>query len=182
LHSTVAAAVPPLQLPKSATLEHFPDGPAGTLAVLKRMRRAVLDSKTHPLIRAQAVAIVQPMPAKNWRAEAAAVQNWMKRHIRYVRDVRDVETLQAPDYTLRVRAGDCDDQAMLAAALLESIGHPTRFVAIGRAPRSYSHVFAETLVGDRWTALETTVDLPIGRAPSFAGMPGAPRPLVVYNR
>jgi transglutaminase-like putative cysteine protease len=181
LHTAVAAAVTP-QLPSSATLEHFPDGPAGTLAVLKRMRGAVLEAKKHPAIRAQAVAIVQPTPAKNWRAEAAAVQAWVRRHIRYVRDVRDVETLQAPDYTLRVRAGDCDDHAMLTAALLESIGHPTRFVAIGRAPRRYSHVFAETLVGDRWIPLETTIDLPIGRAPSFAGLPGAPRPLVVYNR
>lgn len=175
----VRVAVP--QVPTRATLEYFPDGPSGTRAVLMRMRAAVLEAKTDPLVIAHARMIVQGTPAKNWRAEAATVQAWVKRNIRYTRDVRGVETLQAPAYTLRVRSGDCDDHSMLAAALLEAIGHPTRFVAIGRAPGAYSHVYAETRIGPKWEALETTLNLPFGRAPSFEGIPGAPRPLVVHN-
>lgn len=165
LHAVAHVAAP--ELPDRATLEDFPDGEAGTRAVLRRMREIVREAKKHPLIRAQAVAIVQRVPAKNWPAEAAAVQDWVRQHIRYTRDVLGVETLQTPAYLLRVRAGDCDDHSMLVAALLESIGHPTRFVAIGARPGVYSHVFCETRLGYQWRALETTAPLPFGRAPSL---------------
>lgn len=159
-----AAAVAPI-MPTRSTLEAIPDGPAGTRETLKRMRDAVLQYKTAPAVRAQAVAIAQPVRSKDWAGEARAVQRWVQTNIRYVRDVRGVETLQAPDYTLQVRAGDCDDHSMLVAALLESIGHPTQLVAGGRLPGRYVHVWAETLVGRKWVPVETTQPYAFGQRP-----------------
>jgi transglutaminase-like putative cysteine protease len=64
-----------------------------------------------------------------------------------------------------MRAGDCDDKSVLLAALLESIGHPTRFVAIGFQPDDFEHVFVETKIADRWISLETTEPVEIGWMP-----------------
>lgn len=178
MHTAIASTVLVPQLPSSATLASIPDGGEGTKAVLKRMRDAVRAEKIHPEVIALARAITARVPNKQWAMEAAAVQQWVRANIRYVRDVHGVETLQAPTYTLRIRSGDCDDHSMLAAALLESIGHPTRFVAIGRVRDQFSHVFVETRIADRWLALETTEPLPFGRAPSFSPITHR---LVVHN-
>ena len=74
-----------------------------------------------------------------------------------MRDVNGVETLQTPLVTMEIKQGDCDDQSVLLASLLESIGHPTRFVAIKQnffGP--YVHVYTETRIGPKWYPLETT--------------------------
>jgi hypothetical protein len=56
----------------------------------------------------------------------------------------------------------------LLAALLESIGHPCRFVAVGYSRRNeFEHVYVETKIGHTWTALETTMDVPMGWAPIY---------------
>ena len=67
--------------------------------------------------------------------------------------------------TMEFGQGDCDDQSVLVASLLESIGHPTRFIAIGFGPANYQHVFAETKVGNKWLPVETTEDWPLGFIP-----------------
>jgi len=85
--------------------------------------------------------------------------------IRYVQDVNEIETVQEPQKTLEFGAGDCDDKATLLAALLESIGHPTRFVAIGFEPGIFSHVYVESRIGDSWVAMETTEPVEMGWEP-----------------
>lgn len=160
-----AAAVAVPVMPDFASLGYIPSGEPGTRATLKRMAAIVKASKKLPVVRSQAVAVTLDVPNLAWAGEAAAVQRWVQRNIRYTRDVRGVETLQAPDYTLKVGAGDCDDHSMLVAAMLESIGHPTRFVAIANTPGKYFHVFTETRIGNRWFALETTKPWELGREP-----------------
>ncbi len=49
--------------------------------------------------------------------------------------------------------------------LLESIGHPTRFVAVGFRPHNYSHVYLETKIGNTWLGLETTEPVEVGWQP-----------------
>jgi len=55
--------------------------------------------------------------------------------------------------------GDCDDSAMLLAALCASVGIPIRLRAIGKNPDlSFSHVFVEAAPDcDRWLALDATI-------------------------
>jgi len=101
------------------------------------------------------MAIVSAVPNKQYAAEARAIQEWVRGNIRYTRDINGVETLQVPEKTLEYKQGDCDDHAVLVAALLESIGHPARFRAIATG-RNFSHVFTETKIGPRWLSVETT--------------------------
>lgn len=126
--------------------------------IAKKYRKA-------PAIRELALYLTQNLPSKNWLAETRAVQKFVRSHIRYVKDIRGVETVQTPIQTLKIGQGDCDDQSILVASLLEAIGHPTRFVAVGFAPQSFSHVYAETKIGGKWVPVETTENWPVGRSP-----------------
>lgn len=95
------------------------------------------------------------------------MHRYVRDNIRYVRDVRRVETLQTPLRTLENASGDCDDKATLFAALAESIGFATRFVAYGREPARFSHVIAEVRHGDRWLGAETTEPVALGWRPKM---------------
>lgn len=80
---------------------------------------------------------------KDYTSELRTLHAFVRDHVRYVRDVDGVETLQTPVQTLNVLAGDCDDKAMLFNALAGSIGFPTRFAAIGVRGEPFSHVMAQ---------------------------------------
>lgn len=147
-------------------LHYIPSGVAGVSATLAIMSKLVKQFKTSETIRKLALSIVAHLPGKKWAAEAGAVQSFVKNNIRYVRDVHGVETVQTPLETLRLGQGDCDDHATLVATLLASIGHPTRLIAIAKAPGLFSHVLTQTRIGDKWVAIETTQDWPLGRFPS----------------
>lgn len=123
------------------------------------MVRFTRSGKKDPGVRAVASEITLSLRGKDYPGEVHAVFNWVKRNIRYVRDVRDVETLQTPQRTLEQRSGDCDDQATLVASLLESIGHKTRFLALGfKEVPPFEHVIAQTKIGECWVSLDTTVE------------------------
>lgn len=110
------------------------------------------------IVRNQAIEITRQCPSKDFRCEILRLYEWVDENIRFVRDINGVETIQTPARTLDLGVGDCDDHAILLSALLESIGHPTRFAALGFAPGHFSHVLAETKIGrDKWLSLETTV-------------------------
>lgn len=147
-------------------LRGIPAGAEGTRQTLRIMRGLVREFKMHPGVRQLAKKIVQPCPSKNIRCEVSRLHAFVADKIRYVRDIAGVETVQAPDVTLRDRSGDCDDQAVLIGALLLSIGHPVRFIAVGFRAGQFSHVYAETPIGPDWVALETTMQgWPLGRKP-----------------
>jgi transglutaminase-like putative cysteine protease len=154
----------------------LPEGPAGVRDTLYKMREWVRASKVAAPIRDKAVSLVMYTAPKDWYGQVYAVWRFVKDNIKYIRDINDVETLHWPEQVLSQGFGDCDDHSMLIAALLESIGHPTRFVAIGFDPDIFSHVYAETLVGNSWIPLETTEDVQIGWSP-----PGVVARYVVRN-
>jgi transglutaminase-like putative cysteine protease len=129
------------------------------------MVQLVRQYKSHPQIRQTALDLVGAIPGKNWRAEVEAIFAYVRDQIRYTRDINGVETLQTPLVTLQVEQGDCDDKSTLLAALLEAVGHPTRFVAIGRMPDQYSHVFVQTLLGNKWVSLDPTMPVGVGWTP-----------------
>lgn len=152
------------QKPLTATLQAIPDGKAGTVATLKIMREITRQAKKTLPVRSLAVELTNGKAQKDWIGELKSLHGFVRDQIRYVKDIRGVETVQTPDATLRIKAGDCDDKSVLLASLLESIGHPTRFVAIGFAPDDYAHVYVETRVGNKWIPLETTEPVEIGWA------------------
>ena len=127
-------------------LGSLPSGRKGVLATLKVMREFVRRYKKIPEIRKRGADLIAHVPQKDFAGEASALHNFVRDHIRYMRDINGVETVQTPDATLRFGYGDCDDKATLLATLLEATGHPTRFVAIGRSPGRFEHVFVETQI------------------------------------
>lgn len=155
-----------LDLPRPTFLGALPPGAPGTRATLVAMSDLVHRYKRADRIRSTAIELTRGLAPKDWSAEVRALFDFVRDHIRYTRDVRGVETLQTPDATLDLEAGDCDDKSTLLAALLESIGHPTRFVAVGyRTPGDFAHVYVETRVGNRWVALDATMNVEAGWSP-----------------
>jgi len=150
----------------TSTMMGIPDGKAGTLATLKIMRRVTRRYKSSLPIRLLAQKLTRRLPQKNYTREVAVLHKFVRDKVRYVRDIRGVETIQTPIQTLKLGSGDCDDKSILVASLLESIGHPTRFVACGfNDTGAYSHVFTQTKIGGKWVSVETTEPWPLGKAP-----------------
>ena len=140
------------------------------------MRQLVHEGKKNPLVRHVAVLLTEGIEQKNKFAEIYAVYKFVKDRIRYVRDIRGVETLHTAERVLLNKAGDCDDKSLLTASLLEAIGFKTRFVAVGfSTPKKsmfgnpvacgYSHVLAEVFFNNKWIPLETTEPVDIGWFP-----------------
>lgn len=140
------------------------DGVAGIFDTVHYMRRLVNQAKVDPDVRANAITIVQLQPEKDAPAEIRALFEFVRDSIRYVGDVAGVETVATPDATLRLRAGDCDDKAVLLAALLESIGYPTRFAIAGySSPDVFEHVYVYAMLPNgAFVPLDPTEQQPLG--------------------
>lgn len=150
----------------------LPPGLGGVRRTLELMRNLARQGKTDPLVRQFAVQLTNDLPQKDWSGEVAALHAFVRDNIRYLRDIRKVETLQTANRTLLNRSGDCDDKSVLLASMLESISHPARFVAVGfRSPFACDHVYVETKVGNKgaWIPLETTEPVPMGWNPLANG-------------
>jgi hypothetical protein len=84
---------------------------------------------------------------------------WVKHHIQFRGEAE--ETLQSPEVTVKLRAGDCDDMAMLLAAGLKSLGYETAFkvIATPESEGEYAHVYAvvEDKKTKKWVPLDPTV-------------------------
>lgn len=132
------------------------------------MARFVRQYRTATPIRELALDIVRDVPGhKNFPAQIRALHAWVQRNIQYVKDVNGVETVQTPLKTLDYGQGDCDDQSVLLASLLESVGFRARFVAIKTDTFGpFCHVFTEVSLGRGWIPLETTEPWPAGKAPA----------------
>lgn len=125
----------------------------------------VRDGKKNLIVRHAALSLTSNCRQKDYSCEVRALHGFVRDNIRYVQDIRDVETIAVPGKTLELAAGDCDDKSVLLATMLESIGHPTRFTAIGFEPGIYAHVYVETKIGESWIPLETTEPWEAGEEP-----------------
>jgi transglutaminase-like putative cysteine protease len=142
----------------------------GIEQTLGTMRQLVNQYRTDLTIRQTATATIVLTPEKNQLAEAEALFELVRDGIRYTRDVHGVETISTPVITLQGRLGDCDDQVVLLASLLESVGYPTRFVVAGyNYPGELEHVYLQALLDGCWIDMDPTEQHPMGWA--------APRPV-----
>lgn len=147
------------------TLGNLPDGEAGVRATLNIMKAIKNQYKKLPTIRNQAISIIQNAPQKSFMQEIKSLHAFVRDSIRYTRDIAGVETVQTPDVTLYLRAGDCDDKSVLLATMLESVGHISRYFAMGTRPGRLTHVFVETKFDNKWVALDPTEPFPAGWRP-----------------
>jgi len=142
-------------VPVPYRLSYIPSGDAGVRATLNVMVAIVIAYRKSPLVRMWAQGLAGDCENRDRVCQVSQVQATVRDTIKYLPDVRDVETIQTPDYTLRMGSGDCDDQSVLVACALESIGFETRFCAIARHGGPFSHVSSQVRLGKTWVNLET---------------------------
>lgn len=156
-------------------LGSIPSGEDGVAQTLKIMVNMVLEYRASPTVRVTAQSLVKECASRDTVCQVRALQEFVRDRIKYLPDVRDVETIQTPDYTLAMGSGDCDDQACLMSAFVESLGKQSRFLAQAVRGGDFSHVSSQVLLGTRWVNLETIV--PVLPEP-WGGLPaGTPTPI-----
>lgn len=154
------------QLQLSAHSRTIAPGLTGIRQTLRAMRQLVRAYRTDPQLRQAATTLVTLVPQRDHLGEVQTIFEWVRDHVRYVRDVHEVETLMTPDKVAAARLGDCDDQATLLATLLESVGYPTRFVAAGYSdPTMVDHVYLQVFADGQWIDMDPTEPQPMGWAP-----------------
>lgn len=162
--------------PTVARLQGISDGMPGAIQTLKAMRTLARGSIREPAQQVRETALGIIGADSGWISQIRSLQGWVQNNITYVQDPTDdtggVELVQTPQKTLEYSAGDCDDQATLLAALLSSIGHPARFIAVGFGGQPLSHVLTQTKVASSgvdsqdWVSVETIQPRPMGWFPS----------------
>lgn len=139
-----------------ACVRQYSNGKRGVIETLAVMRSLVQEGRIDLDVRAAAVSAIYLAPERDEPAEVRALYYLVRDTIRYVRDIHEVETISTPAKVLRARVGDCDDQSVLLASLLESVGYPTRFVAAGYGDAGeYTHVYVQVFIGE-WVDLDPT--------------------------
>lgn len=170
LHNAVESTAGASEPFKGLGSFHFTRMPYKSLDhTLEQMKALVQNYRGNLEIRQKAVDITQDVKAdartgfpnrRDYHALAEAVYSWMKRNIQYVRDPYQIELLQSPIRTLQLKYGDCDDHSILAAALLSSLGVPTRFKVVKTDPTqpdNFTHVYVEYNATGQWRAFDPTL-------------------------
>ena len=152
-------------------VEPLLSGDAGVEQTVAVMRELVDEALRDPSIIRLAADIVRGVPAFDDYAEANALYDWVKQHIRFTKDPVNKEKLYPPAELLKIRAGDCDDISMLLSTLLMAVGYPARLMTIATpgAPDQFSHVYVEAEIppgSGHWIAVDPArADSEFGIAP-----------------
>jgi hypothetical protein len=135
-------------------------GEAGTKQTVQLMRRLVDQAVSDQRFVRFAKEVVRGVEPYDDIGEAYAVYRWVSGNIRYTKDPVTKETLYPPFELLKIRAGDCDDIAMLMGAIMIALGYPARLITIAAsadAPAEFSHVYSESEVpagSGQWIAMD----------------------------
>jgi transglutaminase-like putative cysteine protease len=147
-----------------------PRGTAGTLVTARLIADLIRNGAKDFYVRQKAIEIFRAagIRPKDRFGEVRALFDYVRRNIRYTRDIFRVELLHSARRMLELQAGDCDDMTILLGALLTSTGHPVRLILAGfkpGRPHVYTHIYPEVHVLGRWTPIDATVERPMGWAP-----------------
>lgn len=155
-------------------------GDFGSGQTLRKMRSLVNAALVQPLVVTTAKEIVAYCPEGDDYCQAVSIGRWLADHFQFVRDPVGVELLHEPRYMLQVIdakaffGGDCDDAAVLGAALGKAVGLRARFRAIGfRKAGPLSHVIADVRTPRGWVQLDVT------RPAQFVTLPPIARTVTV---
>lgn len=136
-------------LPETAE-QNLGSGAVANLKTVEIMKQVARERSRHPVVRVLAHQILTyyNILDHHYIDEAKAITQYVKNKVRYVRDIRGVETLTDPltliDQIKRGAAqGDCDDISLLIATLLLSIGHLPFFRIVKYRGRSgpFNHIY-----------------------------------------
>jgi hypothetical protein len=156
--------------PPKISLGHIPSGWLGTQKTVEHVQALIRAGAKDFYVRQKAIDILmeKQVKPKDYLAEIKALFEWVQQRIRYTKDTFQVEVLHSARRMLELRAGDCDDMAILLGAMLEAIGHPVRLLLSGPDPRRqdlFTHIYLEVFHKGRWIPLDATMPYPMGWAP-----------------
>lgn len=131
-------------------------GEQGIKQTVEIIKGIVQAYKKNLKIRMKALRIVKKYRMNDNKMKALFY--WIKKNIKYVRDINGLETLHTPDKILEIGAGDCDDFVILAGSMLESIGYPVIFVVTSnRKDKKFNHIFLYTTDGKKRYTFDATL-------------------------
>lgn len=134
------------------------------MQTLREMRRLTIEAIQTQIPRQKALDLMRGFMPADPGVFADVLRNWFLIVVGIVDEFEEV--LISPLAMLREIAekgntfGDCDDAAMLAAAMLASVGASVRFAAVNRNPDgSYAHVFCQYRFprADDWIDFDPTL-------------------------
>jgi len=151
-------------------LYRVPRGVPGTMETARMISKLICEGAKDFAVRQKAIEIFRErgVPAKDRMGEVRALFDWVRRNVRYTRDIYQVELLHTARRMLELQAGDCDDMTIVLGAMLKATGHPVRLCLVGFRPQSvhaYSHIYPEVNVRGRWIPIDATIHYPMGWAP-----------------
>jgi hypothetical protein len=160
---------PVLESPK-IYLGQIPKGYPGTKRTVEHIKALIRAGAKDFYVRQRAIDILleKGVKPKDYPGEIKALFEWVQRNVRYTKDPFRVEVLHSARRMLELRAGDCDDMAILLGAMLEAIGHPVRLVLAGPfplRPRLFTHVYLEVYHKGRWIPWTPPCPTQMGWAP-----------------
>ncbi len=146
----------------------IPPGDRGTLATIAIMRALVHDAVERREFRRRVVALA-PFTDGNGdfpdRFDA-----WLRAHFRFVRDAGGIEHIRQPARMLAEFesagsiAGDCDDLATFAAAVLGVAGYRVAFITIAKQPgATFQHVHFAVSTPQGWRPYDPQERTPPGQ-------------------
>jgi transglutaminase-like putative cysteine protease len=132
-------------------------GESAIWTAVQVMRGAIVREAMKSDVRLFASRLTASCAPADVACRASRIYAYVKAHMRFVPDPRQVEALGLPSYHLQLIAernetyGDCDDGAMLIATLATAVGVTSRLaVASFRPDRILHHVWAGLLVPRGW--------------------------------
>ncbi len=81
------------------------------------------------------------IPEKEWESEVEAIFMYVRRNVRYTLDPWELELFQKARRSLENKTADCDDQVILAGAMLQAVGYPLRLIVVDTGKGGYSHIY-----------------------------------------
>lgn len=104
-----------------------------------------------PSVRARAAETARLYPGAYNIYQVCALFDAVKEEVEYVSDPRGNDIWESANVTLRIGAGDCEDQAILLSSMIEAIGGTTRVYLTD------NHAFAAVYLGNGTNSIETAV-------------------------
>lgn len=139
----------------------IPRGDLGIMLTVWQMRFLARRGARDPLLGQLAGSIVAG--CEDTTEAAHAIRLFLERVVDFTPDPAGAELLKQPRYAIRELEledrilGDCDDVAVLGAALGGAVGLPARFVLLAFSHGApYEHVYTELLTDGGWLELDTT--------------------------
>lgn len=160
-------------------------GDSGAETTLLHMVRLANDAASDPTVVQFARQLAVNAAPRNPVAQAFAIRGWLSRVWRFVDDPTELDLLRSPvemlgDYAAHsVVMGDCDEAAILGAALGKAIGLPAQLVALSfvqsdGTPGPFEHVYAALVMVDG-----SVIDLDVTKPRGMLMLPTIARTLTV---